>query len=52
MRGLKIDFMDSDGQDRYRWYDEILPETARMRFLINSTVPRCRTASTARGRTS
>ncbi|PWK81050.1 alpha-galactosidase-like protein [Lentzea atacamensis] len=35
VRGLKIDFMDSDGQDRYRWYDEILPETARMRFLIN-----------------
>jgi len=30
VRGLKIDFMDSDGQERYRWYDEILPETARM----------------------
>lgn len=35
VQGLKIDFMDSDGQERYRWYDEILPETARMRFLIN-----------------
>ncbi|MFI6093964.1 glycoside hydrolase family 97 catalytic domain-containing protein [Lentzea sp. NPDC051213] len=33
--GLKIDFMDSDGQERYRWYDEILPETAGMHFLIN-----------------
>jgi alpha-glucosidase len=33
--GLKIDFMDSDGQERYRWYDEILPETAALRFLIN-----------------
>ncbi|WP_394621062.1 glycoside hydrolase family 97 catalytic domain-containing protein [Lentzea sp. JNUCC 0626] len=35
VRGLKIDFMDSDGQERYRWYDEILPETARLHFLIN-----------------
>ncbi|MFJ5984903.1 glycoside hydrolase family 97 catalytic domain-containing protein [Lentzea sp. NPDC092896] len=35
VRGLKIDFMDSDGQERYRWYDEILPETARMHFLVN-----------------
>ncbi|WP_223165626.1 glycoside hydrolase family 97 catalytic domain-containing protein [Lentzea indica] len=35
VQGLKIDFMDSDGQERYRWYDEILPETARMHFLIN-----------------
>ncbi|WP_196777871.1 glycoside hydrolase family 97 catalytic domain-containing protein [Lentzea aerocolonigenes] len=35
VQGLKIDFMDSDGQERYRWYDEILPETAKMHFLIN-----------------
>ncbi|WP_211293677.1 glycoside hydrolase family 97 catalytic domain-containing protein [Lentzea kentuckyensis] len=35
VQGLKIDFMDSDGQERYRWYDEILPETARMHFLVN-----------------
>jgi hypothetical protein len=35
VRGLKIDFMDSDGQERYRWYDEILPETAAMHFLVN-----------------
>ena len=35
VQGLKIDFMDSDGQERYRWYDEILPETAKMHFLLN-----------------
>ncbi|GLZ31862.1 hypothetical protein Lesp02_40500 [Lentzea sp. NBRC 105346] len=40
--GLKIDFMDSDGQDRYRWYDRILPETAAHHLLVNfhgSTIP-------------
>ncbi|GLZ28867.1 hypothetical protein Lesp02_10570 [Lentzea sp. NBRC 105346] len=35
VQGLKIDFMDSDGQERYRWYDEILPETAKLHFLLN-----------------
>jgi len=40
--GLKIDFMDSDAQERYRWYDRILPETAAHHLMINfhgSTVP-------------
>ncbi|TWP52597.1 alpha-glucosidase [Lentzea tibetensis] len=40
--GLKIDFMDSDGQDRYRWYDQILPETAQHHLMVNfhgSTIP-------------
>jgi hypothetical protein len=40
--GLKIDFMDSDAQERFRWYDQILPETAAHRLLINfhgSTIP-------------
>ncbi|HEX8867928.1 MAG TPA: glycoside hydrolase family 97 catalytic domain-containing protein [Lentzea sp.] len=40
--GVKIDFMDSDGQDRYRWYDRILAETAQHHLLVNfhgSTIP-------------
>ncbi|MEU0880362.1 glycoside hydrolase family 97 catalytic domain-containing protein [Lentzea sp. NPDC005914] len=40
--GVKIDFMDSDGQDRYRWYDRILAETAAHHLLVNfhgSTIP-------------
>jgi hypothetical protein len=40
--GVKIDFMDSDGQDRYRWYDRILAETAAHKLLVNfhgSTIP-------------
>ncbi len=35
IKGLKIDFMDSDGQERYRWYDQILPVLARERLLVN-----------------
>jgi hypothetical protein len=40
--GLKIDFMDSDAQERYRWYDRILPETAAHHLMVNfhgSTIP-------------
>ncbi|HZG06207.1 MAG TPA: glycoside hydrolase family 97 catalytic domain-containing protein [Streptomyces sp.] len=40
--GLKIDFMDSDAQERYRWYDDVLAETARRKLLVNfhgSTIP-------------
>ncbi|HEU4423039.1 MAG TPA: NPCBM/NEW2 domain-containing protein, partial [Pilimelia sp.] len=40
--GLKIDFMDSDAQERFRWYDQILPETAAHKLLVNfhgSTLP-------------
>ncbi|MDP9794893.1 hypothetical protein J2S43_003405 [Catenuloplanes nepalensis] len=41
--GLKIDFMDSDSQERFRWYDEILPATAALRLMVNfhgATTPR------------
>ncbi|MFB9902584.1 glycoside hydrolase family 97 protein [Allokutzneria oryzae] len=41
--GLKIDFMDSDGQERMRFYDAILAATARNKLMVNfhgSTVPR------------
>ncbi len=40
--GLKIDFMDSDSQDRFRWYDQILPELAQHHLMVNfhgSTIP-------------
>ncbi|GAB2591350.1 hypothetical protein GCM10027168_25820 [Streptomyces capparidis] len=40
--GVKIDFMDSDAQERYRWYDEVLEATAERRLLVNfhgSTIP-------------
>ncbi|WP_199432627.1 glycoside hydrolase family 97 catalytic domain-containing protein [Qaidamihabitans albus] len=42
VRGVKVDFMESDSQDRYRWYDTILAATARHRLMINfhgSTIP-------------
>ncbi|WP_232323957.1 glycoside hydrolase family 97 catalytic domain-containing protein [Catenuloplanes japonicus] len=41
--GLKIDFMDSDSQARFRWYDEILPATAALKLMVNfhgATTPR------------
>ncbi|MCO4697051.1 glycoside hydrolase family 97 catalytic domain-containing protein [Streptomyces sp. RO-S4] len=41
--GLKIDFMDSDSQERFRWYDDILRDTARHRLLVNfhgATLPK------------
>ncbi|TMR25199.1 glycoside hydrolase family 97 protein [Nonomuraea turkmeniaca] len=43
VRGVKIDFMDAESQERLRWYDEILPATAASRLLVNfhgSTVPK------------
>jgi hypothetical protein len=33
--GLKIDFMDSDSQERFRWYDDILKATAEQKLLVN-----------------
>ena len=27
--------MDSDAQERFRWYDQILPETAAHQLMIN-----------------
>jgi alpha-glucosidase len=41
--GVKIDFMDSDEQARFRWYDWVLPATAAHHLMVNfhgATVPR------------
>lgn len=41
--GLKIDFMDSDSQERFAWYDDILRATAREKLLVNfhgATLPK------------
>ncbi|WP_020579273.1 glycoside hydrolase family 97 protein [Actinopolymorpha alba] len=43
VKGVKIDFMDSESQARLRWYDEILPATAANQLLVNfhgSTIPK------------
>ncbi|WP_405822547.1 glycoside hydrolase family 97 protein [Streptomyces sp. NBC_01390] len=43
VKGVKIDFMDSESQDRMRWYDEVLEATARHHLLVNfhgSTIPK------------
>ncbi|MEK8169226.1 glycoside hydrolase family 97 catalytic domain-containing protein [Streptomyces sp. M19] len=40
--GVKIDFMDSDSQERYGWYDDVLADTAARHLLVNfhgSTIP-------------
>ncbi|WP_049797336.1 glycoside hydrolase family 97 catalytic domain-containing protein [Kribbella flavida] len=42
VKGVKVDFMESDSQARYQWYDAILADTAKHRLMINfhgSTVP-------------
>ncbi|MEV6368078.1 glycoside hydrolase family 97 catalytic domain-containing protein [Micromonospora musae] len=41
--GVKVDFMDSDSQARFQWYDDILRKTAEMRLMVNfhgATIPR------------
>ncbi|WP_067503121.1 glycoside hydrolase family 97 catalytic domain-containing protein [Actinoplanes sp. TFC3] len=41
--GLKIDFMDSDSQARFQWYDAILKATADQHLMVNfhgATIPR------------
>ncbi|GAA3916987.1 glycoside hydrolase family 97 catalytic domain-containing protein [Actinoplanes auranticolor] len=41
--GVKVDFMDSDSQARFRWYDDILAATATHKLMVNfhgATVPR------------
>lgn len=41
--GIKVDFMESESKDRYRWYDTILQETARLEMMVNfhgSVIPR------------
>ncbi|MGN6092026.1 MAG: glycoside hydrolase family 97 catalytic domain-containing protein, partial [Luteibacter jiangsuensis] len=42
VKGVKIDFMESDSQARYRWYDATLADTARLRLMVNfhgATIP-------------
>lgn len=41
--GVKIDFTESDGQDRMRWFDAILEATAALELMIifhGGTIPR------------
>ncbi|MDT7787337.1 MAG: alpha-glucosidase [Pseudonocardiales bacterium] len=41
-KGVKLDFMESDSQARYRWYDAVLRKTADLRLMVNfhgSTIP-------------
>lgn len=41
--GIKVDFMESEAQERYRWYDAIIAESARVGLAVNfhgSVIPR------------
>lgn len=41
--GVKIDFTESDGQDRMRWFDAVLAATARLELMVvfhGGTIPR------------
>ncbi|HEX7306262.1 glycoside hydrolase family 97 catalytic domain-containing protein [Lentzea sp.] len=41
-KGVKLDFMESDSQERYRWYDAVLQKTADLKLMVNfhgSTIP-------------
>ncbi|MEU7474944.1 glycoside hydrolase family 97 catalytic domain-containing protein [Lentzea sp. NPDC042327] len=42
VKGVKLDFMESDSQARYQWYDAVLAKTAELRLMVNfhgSTIP-------------
>lgn len=42
VRGVKLDFMESDAQARYQWYDAALAKTAELHLMVNfhgSTIP-------------
>ncbi|KOV80842.1 glycoside hydrolase family 97 catalytic domain-containing protein [Nocardia sp. NRRL S-836] len=42
VKGVKIDFMESDSQARYQWYDAVLAKTASLKLMVNfhgSTIP-------------
>jgi alpha-glucosidase len=42
VRGVKLDFMESDTQARYQWYDAVLARTAELELMVNfhgSTIP-------------
>ena len=41
--GIKVDYMDSDSQSRFQWYDAILRDTAKAKLMIDfhgATIPR------------
>ena len=41
--GIKVDFMESESQERYRWYEAVIRECARVGLMINfhgSVIPR------------
>ncbi|MBO0517247.1 glycoside hydrolase family 97 catalytic domain-containing protein [Streptomyces beijiangensis] len=43
VKGVKIDFMDSESQATFQWYDQILAATAAHHLLVNfhgSTIPK------------
>lgn len=43
VKGVKLDFMNSDSQARMRWYDDVLHDTAAEKLMVNlhgSTAPR------------
>jgi alpha-glucosidase len=42
VKGVKIDFMESDSQARYQWYDDTLADTAKLHLMVNfhgATIP-------------
>jgi hypothetical protein len=42
VKGVKIDFMESDSQARFRWYDATLADTAKLQLMVNfhgATIP-------------
>ncbi|URL57878.1 glycoside hydrolase family 97 catalytic domain-containing protein [Luteibacter flocculans] len=42
VKGVKVDFMESDSQARYRWYDDTLADTAKLHLMLNfhgATIP-------------
>ncbi|MFF2299606.1 glycoside hydrolase family 97 catalytic domain-containing protein [Arthrobacter sp. NPDC058127] len=41
--GIKVDFMESESQERYQWYDAIIAKTADLGLMVNfhgSVIPR------------
>ena len=41
-KGVKLDFMESDTQARFQWYDAVLAKTAELHLMVNfhgSTIP-------------
>ncbi|MCS7479253.1 glycoside hydrolase family 97 catalytic domain-containing protein [Umezawaea endophytica] len=42
VKGVKLDFMESDSRERYQWYDAVLAKTAELHLMVNfhgSTIP-------------